>query len=378
MGFTWFRRFTKRSLVLINLALAVLFLLGCYVSWFDPRRFWFLGFLNVGSLYLLLSLILFHFFWVFVKIRFSFISIIAILLAWVPLKHLFKLRLPAEFAFENNKEQLRVMDWNVEHFAILENKTHPERKQLMLDLINDYSPDVLCLQEAVVSDSVSGAINYLPDIMAKLNMGYYHYSYNRKIDFDSKHRFGILILSKYPIASRHTLAYEPYDYNSIFQYADIVKGRDTIRIFNLHLQSMKFSETNRNYLENPGIETEEDIRQSKSIINKLKKGFLKRYEQSNRIRRAIESSPYPVLVCGDFNDLPNSYAYSTIGKGLQNAFAEKGSGIGRTFFSISPTLRIDQVFADKRFSVEQFARVRRTLSDHFPIVADLKLLPVAK
>ncbi|MFZ1527939.1 MAG: endonuclease/exonuclease/phosphatase family protein [Ferruginibacter sp.] len=371
MEFSWFRRFTKRTLVLVNLLLAVLFLLGCYVSWFDPRYFWFLGFLNLGSFYLLLALVFFIFFWLFVKTKFSLIGLIAFLLAWVPLKHLIKIRFPGNFAIQKKEGSLRVMNWNVEHFAILENKTHPEKKEQMLNLIRQYQPDVICMQEAVVSDSISGAINYLPDIMTKLGMGYYHYSYNKKIDFDSKHRFGILLLSKYPLASRHTLSYEPYDYNSIFQYADVIKGQDTIRLFNLHLQSLKFSDTNRYYIENPVLESKEDLRKSKNVISKLKKGFLKRYVQSNRIRKSIESSPYPVIVCGDFNDVPNSYAYNTIGKGLKNAFAEKGSGIGRTFFSISPTLRIDHIFADGHFNVEQFIRLRRTLSDHFPIIADL-------
>ena len=86
----------------------------------------------------------------------------------------------------------------------------------------------------------------------------------------------------------------------------------------------------------------------------------------------MNHSPYPIIVCGDFNDVPVSYAYETIGAGLQNAFVQKGSGISRTFSSISPTLRIDNIFADKRFTVTQFTRVKKLLSDHFPIVADMK------
>jgi len=70
-------------------------------------------------------------------------------------------------------------------------------------------------------------------------------------------------------------------------------------------------------------------------------------------------------VCGDFNDVPNSYAYNTIGKGLQNTFAEKGSGIGRTFSGISPTLRIDNIFASEPFTVLQYTRIPKKMSDHF-------------
>jgi endonuclease/exonuclease/phosphatase family metal-dependent hydrolase len=199
----------------------------------------------------------------------------------------------------------------------------------------------------------------------------YYYSYNRKIDFDGNHHFGIIVFSKYPIINRQTVSYPPHDYNSIFQYIDIVKNIDTFRVFNIHLQSLKFSNSNLKYIDDPSMKGKDDLKSSKNIISKFKNGFLKRMLQSEHIREEIDKSPYPVIVCGDFNDVPNSYAYDKIGKGLKNAFAEKGSGVGRTFFSISPTLRIDNIFADKRFDIQQYLRVKKKISDHFPILADL-------
>ena len=91
------------------------------------------------------------------------------------------------------------------------------------------------------------------------------------------------------------------------------------------------------------------IRESRKIIGKFKRGFLKRQEQADRIRAEIKKSPYPVIVTGDFNDVPNSYAYHTIGKGMNNAFVEKGGGLGRTFSGISPVLRIDNIFVDEKY-----------------------------
>ena len=87
----------------------------------------------------------------------------------------------------------------------------------------------------------------------------------------------------------------------------------------------------------------------------------------------MDKSPYPVIVCGDFNDVPNSYAYHTIGKGLKNAFVEKGSGIGRTFSGISPTLRIDNIFVNPTFDVLQYTRIAKKMSDHFPVFADVEM-----
>ena len=72
--------------------------------------------------------------------------------------------------------------------------------------------------------------------------------------------------------------------------------------------------------------------------------------------------------------MPNSYAYNTIGKGLQNTFAQKGIGIGRTFSGISPTLRIDNIFVAESFTVLQYTRINKRLSDHFPVLADVNLL----
>jgi endonuclease/exonuclease/phosphatase family metal-dependent hydrolase len=143
----------------------------------------------------------------------------------------------------------------------------------------------------------------------------------------------------------------------------------------VHLQSLKFSKENREYLDKPSRPVVADISESKSIISKIKKGIIKRASQAFFIKDEMKTSPYPIILCGDFNDVPVSYAYETIGKGMNNAFVQKGSGISGTFSSISPTLRIDNIFVDKRFSVSQFIRVKKKLSDHFPIIADLKFTP---
>ena len=80
-----------------------------------------------------------------------------------------------------------------------------------------------------------------------------------------------------------------------------------------------------------------------------------------------------MIFCGDFNDIPNSYTYYKIRGDMQDAFLEKGFGIGRTFTALSPTLRIDYILASKQFSILQFNRVTKKYSDHYMLVADLSL-----
>lgn len=242
----------------------------------------------------------------------------------------------------------------------------------MLELIKQYQPDIACFQEMVGGDD-DKAINYLGDFKRQLEFTGYYYSYDNRWDFDGAHHYGIITFSKLPILNKQTINPPPHTYNSIFQYIDVIAETDTLRVFNLHLQSLKFTEDNLKYLDNPGTNTDKVLSQSKSIVSKLKQGFLKRSIQADRVRFEIDKSPYPVIVCGDFNDVPNSYAYGTIGDGLQNTFVEKGFGIGRTFAGIAPTLRIDNIFADKKFRVEQFTRVPKNLVAHFPIIADLSM-----
>lgn len=373
MAQNFFRRLTKKFFIISNLVLSVLFLLSCYAWLFNPASWWFFGLLTLGSFYLLLLLLIFLFFWLFVKPVWSLITLLTLLLAWQPLQQLVPFRFTG--AFEKNKataSQIRVMSWNVEHFDILEHKTHPENKEKMLNLVTEYHPDIACFQEMVGSEKPA-AINYVPGMIGRMDFTDFHYSYNSKVDFDGDHHFGIIIFSRYPMINKQTLSFYPNDYNSIFQYADIVAGADTIRVFNIHLQSLKFSASNLQYIDKPTVGEEGDVQKSKSVISKLKKGFLKRQVQADRIKAEIDKSPYPVIVCGDFNDVPNSYAYHKIGEGLNNAFAKKGMGLGRTFSSISPTLRIDNIFASPALAVHQYTRVNRRLSDHFPVLADLEM-----
>ena len=368
-----FRRLTKRFFIALNIIAAILFLLGSYGYLFNPTWFWPIGFLTLTAFYFFLILVAFIFFWFFIKPYRVLISVIAILLAYPSINNIFPFRFSSSFAKTKQANALRVITWNVAQFNVMEDKNHPEVKKQMIELINEYQPDIACFQEMVAEDSTVKDHGHVDEFLEKMNFPDYFYSYNSKEDFWGYAHFGIIIFSKYPIINKKTISFYPNDYNSIFQFADIVKGEDTFRVFNIHLQSLRFSRENLKYIDKPTTEKAEVLKESKSIIGKFRTGFLKRQKQADRIRAEIDMSPYPVIVTGDFNDVPNSYAYHTIGRGMKNAFVEKGAGLGRTFSGISPVLRIDNIFVGNKMDVQQFQRFKKKLSDHFPIIADVQL-----
>jgi endonuclease/exonuclease/phosphatase family metal-dependent hydrolase len=115
------------------------------------------------------------------------------------------------------------------------------------------------------------------------------------------------------------------------------------------------------------------VANSKTILGKVRKGLARRSIQAEMAHEVMGNSPHPYLLCADLNDVPNSYTYLKVRGKLQDAFLKKGFGIGRTFSGLSPTLRIDYIFADQHFKFRQFERVKRNLSDHYLLKADIEL-----
>lgn len=376
MAKPFLKRFTKTFFIVSNISLCALFLAGANIQYFPPLHWWIIGVLALSLPYITVGLFIFFICWLLARSLWLLLPLVSLALGWRAIENIVPFNYPEKFIVEKDTGTLRVMSWNVEQFDIQQYKVHPEIKARMLELVNQYKPDVACFQEMVGGD-YNKAVNYLGDFKRELGFDNYYYSYNVHLDFDDKHHFGVIIFSRYALINKKTISTNPLDYNSTFQYTDIIAGGDTLRIFNIHLQSLKFSAGNLNYLDNPHLNTDTTLSESKNILIKLKHAFLKRGRQAERVKEELNMSPYPVIVCGDFNDVPNSYAYNTIGKNLQNAFVQKGSGIGRTYTGISPTLRIDNIFVDKQLPVMQFTRIDKKLSDHFPIIADISLLKAA-
>jgi endonuclease/exonuclease/phosphatase family metal-dependent hydrolase len=364
------RLFTKRFFVLLNLFFALLFLLSCIGSNLHPFSWWYINMLGLAFPFLLVILLVFLVWWLIVKRKFALISAIALLIGYKSISVFFAFHFFSSFKNEKPAHSIRVATWNVARFIEMRRNNNPgsQTRLKMMDLIREQDADIVCLQEFF--HSLDGAwyanIDY---ISQRLNYPYHVFSYDKDGD---KHFTGSVIFSRYPIIDSSMIRYPRPTLPDALIYADIKVADTIIRVYTTHLQSLQFGKSDYEKIDQIK-EADNTVSNSRTIFSKIKKGITYRSIQADIIGKVLTDSPYPVLFCADLNDIPNSYTYTTIRGDMQDAFLKKGSGIGRTFNAISPTLRIDYILGDDNFTFHQFKRVLRNYSDHYMLVADVEL-----
>lgn len=356
-------------MVSLNLIVVVLFLLACIAPYLNTETWWILGFLALMIPYLVVALILFVIFWGIVKPLIALLPLLCLLLGFQQLKVIFAWTPGPSLTERKRENQLRVVDWNLQSFNGL-SKNRETKKHVRTEVaasILKLSPDIICLQEFNHADKSGEEADNLS--LFKKQYPYYFFSrdYRRS---KGAYQSGCIIFSRYPILDTGRVVY-PVAESLIF--ADVLKGEDTIRIFTTHLQSFKFKKEDYSDLDKIRSQEDENLAASRNIVRKMKLAFQRRGRQAVLVRNALDQSPYPALICGDFNDVPGSFTYSHIRDGWQDAFLRKGFAVGRTFISLAPTLRIDYILASPAFEVKTFDMVDEGLSDHIMLVSDLQL-----
>ncbi len=255
--------------------------------------------------------------------------------------------------YVKDEKDFSVMSYNVRLFNVFKWLDRDDIPANIKAFIDEKDPDILCIQE--YSNS------------AHLDLKVYPHRY---IFIDGKKiKTGQAIFSKFPIIEEGKIIFPKSDNNVV--YADIKRGKDIIRVYNMHLQSIKIS---------PDVsEISDDIdnvnqKKSQRIYGRISKGFKQQQEQAEIFREHIKNCKTPMIICGDMNNSPFSYVYRSIKGKLKDAFEEAGEGFGATYkFKYYPA-RIDYIFTDNKMKVKQFESFPDfENSDHYPIMTRLSM-----
>jgi endonuclease/exonuclease/phosphatase (EEP) superfamily protein YafD len=271
-------------------------------------------------------------------------------------------------------QRLKVMTWNVHGLGIYDrpfNKSIPDK---IFDFINQQNPDILCLPEFYTQwdDAMKP---YSKRFLKDGNFKEYRFVYDNTLG--TKIYVGTAFFSKYPLKHFEEVALAS---NIKMLQCDVVLPEDKMmRVYFIHLQSFMLRDKEKAMIEDVKHRNKPlEIEESKSFARRFNTAYEKRALQVDSAMTYIRRSPYPVLICGDLNDLPGSYTYSTLRGNLKDAFAEKGLGLGRTYNQILPTLRIDYIFYDPRLlRIVGFNCPKMTLSDHNPVIANFEIASTA-
>lgn len=365
--------FLTKIMLAANGLVLLFYIAGYLAAYIPPDRSWYFAFAGFAFPYIALINAFFVVFWMSAGKRYYLISMAFLLLSWGRLSGFVQVNRKA--APLEVKSVIKVMSYNVRIFDRYNWKKGQISKNAgeIFSLTEKVAPDILCIQEyhngksglAIVSDSIQK----------------YSGLKNIQIEFASmngtKKPFGIATFSRWPMVAQHVIHFEKNPLNCCI-YSDIAFAGDTLRIFNIHLESIRLSSEDYLYVSDLTNKSENQEIISESlfkILRKFKNAYISRASQARQIAELIKNSPYPVIVCGDFNDTPSSYTYHQLSNGLMDAFKESGSGFGHTFAGLIPAFRIDYILHSPELESTGYRRIRQQLSDHFPIVAYIEIPP---
>lgn len=348
------RKLIKFVVLTLNL-IAVLALLMAYLSGYvSPEKWWIPSFFGLGYLVVLGINLVFVVFWLLVSPRYMFLSLATIVAGWGILSRFIQLQ-----GKTSEKSDVKILSYNVHHFSGNGELTSKETAAEITNFLKEQRPDIICLQEARLRQNNIFNLAKTVEELDFIN----HYQFAR-----TSSTFGSVTLSRYPIVNMDEIRFE--NSRNITIYTDVLIDNDTVRIFNVHLHSYGIDPKDYSIIES-GLSTEEDLKEAREVGSKLKRGFQMRARQVETIRKIMDETPYPVIVCGDLNETPTSFAYQQLHDGLKDAFVGSGKGIGRTFVNKLPALRIDYIFHSPIFESYNFQTHEFRHSDHLPVSTEL-------
>ena len=349
------KKFIRKILLWINLSAALLLILSYLFVYVPPDRFWEGSVFGLAYPIFLWINILFVIFWAIFKPRYLILSLFVIFIGWGHISKYVQIGNKSD-----NSGGIHIVSYNVRAFDEFGDNAAKTTADSIIAFFNKKSPDIICLQEVKLR---SPQIFNLFELKQKYDFAS-HYQYALTTDYG-----GIVTMTKYPIVNMGEIRFVNSGNMAIF--TDVAIGPDTLRIFNLHLQSFRIEPVDYPVIESPRLTEPADRKKIRQMGGKFKRAVKMRAEQARIVSENIERSPYPVLVCGDFNDTPFSYTYHEVRGNLRDAFTESGNGFDHTYIGKLPSYRIDYIMHSEGFQAFDFKPEHIYFSDHLPVSCSL-------
>jgi endonuclease/exonuclease/phosphatase family metal-dependent hydrolase len=329
----------------------------------SPEDFALPAFFGLAYPYLLLINIILVVIWAMLLRFEAFISVVVIVIGFTHFFNYIKLTKPTG----DKSNTFKVLSYNVRLFNYFENNHGFTSEKKIFQFLKSKKPDIICLQEFFLLGNPK-----VEEALMIADLGGDYYSHMKIIGSGKNRYYGIVTFSRFPIVSKGEIIHPGSSSLSI--YTDVRIKNDTFRIYNNHLQSFRLRSLERSFIEELTEPADkETITEVKTLSISLKKGFVKRALQAQVVKEHISKSPFPVMVVGDFNDTPVSYAYRKIRKGLNDSFVNSGYGAGFSYRGNYPPNRIDYILYDNALVNSYFEIIKVKYSDHYPIISYFKM-----
>lgn len=358
-------------LLLCNCA-AIVWLALCYLSSIThPEKLKYIALFSLTLPFALAANFVFVCIWLFSKKKLrSLLSAIALALCWKMIPAVFGLHYFSNNDWSHAPGTFKLMTWNVHAMGTFNSPHEKEYAKGVMQFVKDENPDIVCMPEFAINatESRKAFFNRI------IREGHYaDYRFNMDNGYGPDIAIGTAIFSRYPIVRYTPHELSPYIF---LLECDINIEGNLVKFGIVHLITFGLTDADKAVIEEvKQDQNKESISRSRSFIWKFNNAYVRRAAEAEKIRAIMSNSPYPVIICGDFNDLPYSYTYRTVRGALNDAFVEKGRGFGRSYNQIVPTLRIDHIFyTPGAFNIRAFKTPYSALSDHSPIIANFEIV----
>jgi endonuclease/exonuclease/phosphatase family metal-dependent hydrolase len=356
----------KKIVFTLGILGSIIYLLTCLTPYVNPKHgyfFSFAGLLFPIGLFLMIG-------WCIVSLlffrRYSWIFFLLIFAGYKNIITIFGIHPNNHFVQAKSINQVRILSWNVNNF-LSQDVSNSNKINEMLDFIKSANADIICFQD-YSSTNFPLAKATTENIKSITGLPFSFFS-------ETDPNNGVIIFSRWPFLKQTSIPYYNIESPEYIQWVEIQTPSKLLRVYNTHLSSMGIHvelTNNNNSSRLKFVKYDQAILMQRDKLSRIAFFDKMHTVQADLVKKSLDSCNIPFIYTADLNAVPSSYVYHHIRSGLNDAFIEKGWGFGKTYDSLSPTLRIDVLFTSPGIKTVQYFSPHLHLSDHYPIITDIQ------